>query len=84
MVSRKKSVVSSRVPASVLGRVWSLIPHSCAHEPIVTVDTACERGAHALSGKLDISTCAYHEAETLHLEIFATRKVRASVLGTHV
>ena len=47
------------------------------------VDTAYERGAHALSGKLGISMSAYQEAEILHLEIFATRQIRASVLATH-
>ena len=41
------------------------------------VDTAYERGAHALSGKLEISMSAYQEAEILHLEIVA-----ASVLAT--
>jgi len=73
----------SRVPASVLVNVWSLVPHSCAHAQIVMVDTAYERGAHALSGKLEISMSAYQEAEILHLEIFATRQIRASVLATH-
>ena len=47
------------------------------------VDTAYERGAHALSGKLEIFMSAYQEAEILHLEIFATRQIRASVLATH-
>ena len=63
--------------------VWSLVPHSCAHAQIVTVGTAYERGAHALPGKLGISVSAYQEAEILHLEIFATRQIRASVLATH-
>ena len=73
-----------RVAASVLVNVWSLVPHSCAHAPIVMVDRAYERGVHALSGKLAISMSAYQEAEILHLEIFATRPVWASVLATHV
>ena len=47
------------------------------------VDTAYERGAHALSGKLEIFMSAYQEAGILHLEIFATRQIRASVLATH-
>ena len=42
---------------------------------IVTVATACERGSHALSGKLELSTCAYQGAEIFHLKIFATKKV---------
>ena len=47
-------------------------------------DTVYERGAHALSGKLEISMSAYQEAAILHLEIFATRQVRAcTVLATH-
>ena len=51
--------IYNRVPASVLVNVWSLVPHSCAHAQIVMVDTAYERGAHALSGKLGISMSAY-------------------------
>ena len=46
------------------------------------VDTLYERGAHVLSGKLEIFMSAYQEAEILHLEIFATRQIRASVLAT--
>ena len=80
---RDLSTHATRVPASVLVNVWSLVPHSCAHAQIVMVDTAYERGAHALSGKLGISMSAYQEAEILHLEIFATRQIRASVLATH-
>ena len=79
----KMKIELIRVPASVLVHVWSLVPHSCAHAHMVMVDPAYERGAHALSGKLEMSMSAYQETEILHLEIFATRQIRASVVATH-
>jgi hypothetical protein len=47
------------------------------------VDTAHERGAHALFGKLEISMSAYQEAEILHLEIVAA-SVLATSMNSHV